>query len=87
MVVDGDIGEIYSYPGAGGYCIEWKDVIDDTDSKFDCTVLRAEAVIVISQMGWKLMGEERHPDDVVDCIYVRTCSEYFGDSNPWAEKV
>jgi hypothetical protein len=84
MVVDGDVGEIYSWPGAGNP--EWKTVIDDPESLLDCTVLHAEAMIVISKMGWTILGtvEEEHPDSSYSSIYVRTYKEYEDLPNPWA---
>ena len=81
MITDGDTGEIYSYKG-GSYDINWKTVIDDPASDLDCTVLRAEGVIVIARQGWTLLGQEER--EVVSWLYVRTDEAYASDPNPWA---
>ena len=77
MVVDGDIGEILSWDGAG--VVEWRTAINDReDEELDCTVLRAEAVIVAAREGWTFLGES------ADGFYVRT-DEYYKDApNPYA---
>ena len=81
MVVDGDSGEIISYKSHLNP--DWKTVVDDTDSDLDCTVLRAEAVVIIGQMGWTILGEEK--EENISCLYIRTDPEYVGHPNPWAE--
>ena len=76
MVIDGDIGEIISWDGAG--IVEWLTVIDDRgDTELDCTVIRAEAVIMTAREGWTFLGETE------DGFYVRM-DEYYKDApNPY----
>ena len=86
MIIDGDMGEIYSYNGCAAVDIDWKTAIDNTKSDLDCTVLLAEAMIVISQMGWTILGVEDETPEGSASIYVRTYEEYRDDPNPWASE-
>ena len=83
MIVDGDTGEIYSYNGCAEFDIDWKTAIDNTKSDLDCTVHRAEGVIVIARHGWKILGEEEQ-EWGVGWLYVRTDEDYANEPNPWA---
>ena len=84
MIVEGDTGEIISYNGGGGFDITWKTAIDDIDSSLDCTVLKAEGVIVIAEHGWMIMGEEDDLNADASYLYVRTDEEYANEPNPWS---
>jgi hypothetical protein len=68
LVVDGDVGEIYS-TGNGENFWGFKTCDDD------CTVLIADAFIVAAKEGWEILGM----DPVTGDLMVRRYECYSGD--------
>ena len=74
LLIDADIGEIYSWAGSG---IEFKTLILDSDC---CTVLLREAIQVCKRREWDILGYIENGLD--GDIEVRVCTLPESDRCP-----
>ena len=69
LLIDADIGEIYSWAGSG---IEFKTLILDSDC---CTVLLREAIQVCKRREWQILGFVEDSSNGEIEVRVRTLPE------------
>lgn len=69
LLLDADIGEIYSWAGSG---IEFQTLIPDSDC---CTVLLREAIQVCTKENWQILGFVEDSSNGEIEVRVRTLPE------------